>query len=305
MKAYQTEIVSCPVCNTVDYSHFLQTYDRFDPLKQKNFQIVQCTGCQFIYLNPRPTEKEISRFYQVEGYDPFISTDTKLTLKDKVYLLIRQINLDLKVRWISQLRQPGRLLDVGCATGEFLRALQRFHWDTWGVETDQKSRDFAIRQGVKVCPAINTIPAVVDFDVITLWHVLEHIYTLRESLIKLISQLKPGGKLILAVPNIASFDFQIFHQHWVALDAPRHLYHFSKTTLDRLMRSLNLKIQAIWPLPFDLFYNFLLSRQLQGNHLLNPRLIINMMHNILKLTLDSQKYASSLVYLFEKGDEIV
>ncbi|MBL7136658.1 MAG: class I SAM-dependent methyltransferase [Candidatus Marinimicrobia bacterium] len=295
------EKIDCPICRSSDYTHFISTFDRFDPKKELNFEIVKCQRCEFVYLNPRPGEEEIGKYYKSDSYDPFISTGKSKNFRDKIYLLIRNINLQLKVAKINKLTKPGCLLDIGCATGEFLNAMKRRNWKTIGVETDDKARNFSIKKGFKVFDSLDNLDKNYKYDVISLWHVLEHIHKLQNSVDLIGKLMNKGGFLIMAVPNIKSSDFNKYRSNWIALDAPRHLYHFSPVSINRLLVPYGFKLVNSWPLIFDSFYNHLMSRNLKYSALRGWKsAAAGLLCGFLQMVLFSKCYSSSLVYCFVK-----
>jgi 2-polyprenyl-3-methyl-5-hydroxy-6-metoxy-1,4-benzoquinol methylase len=161
---------------------------------------------------------------------------------------------------------PGRLLDVGCGPGEFLAEMSRRGWQVAGLDADPKAVERArARLGPAVaCHGVEELPpSSGPYDVITLWHVLEHLERPRQALQLLAAQLAPGGRLLIAVPNLESIDARTYGPDWVAWDAPRHLQHFTWATLERLCREQGLRPIARRGLPVDAPYNALMSERLR------------------------------------------
>lgn len=293
--------IECPSCRCKKYDPFIRTFDRFDKSQHLNFQLVKCQRCGLIYLNPRPLENDIWKYYNSEGYDPFISIADRKSFREKIYVIIRKFNIRRKASRINCVVDPGRLLDVGCATGEFLSAMKKKRWNVFGIETDEKSRNFSINRGYNVFESLDSIDEGCKFDLITFWHVLEHVYRLKESLEKVYELLSHDGYLVIAVPNILSIDFRQYRKYWVALDAPRHLYHFSPVTLIKLLETSGFRFVHSWPLIVDSFYNYLMCRQLKYSRFRGwGNMFIYLLYSLLRIRLSSQKYASSLVYYFIK-----
>lgn len=204
--------------------------------------------------------------YQEKGYDPFQSLDVPKGIFDHFYRIARNYALVWKKHLINNIVEPGaKVLDGGCSTGEFLSVLK----DQYLVEGYEPEPDAAHwareRFGLTVHTGDLASVSIQQnrFDLITLWHVLEHIPDLSEDVTQLNKLLRPGGKLLIAVPNINSFDAKIYKSCWVALDAPRHLWHFTLSSISALANSNGFKIIHTGMLPLDTVYNILLSEQLK------------------------------------------
>jgi len=157
----------------------------------------------------------------------------------------------------------GEILDIGCATGQFLKYMSNNGWNTTGIEPDEKTRARAISEyGLQVFPEeqLNNLKKA-SFDVITMWHVLEHVSDLNGRMIQLKNLLKPEGTLIVAVPNCESYDAEKYKEFWAGYDLPRHLYHFTKSDIKLLVEKFGFTIVNILPMKFDAFYVSLLSEK--------------------------------------------
>jgi SAM-dependent methyltransferase len=218
-----------------------------------------------IFLNPRPSQTEMESAYQEEGYDPFQSLEKPKGIFDRAYRLARTYALAWKKRLVNKIVEPGaKILDGGCSTGEFLSVLK----DQYVVEGFEPEPDAARwagnRFGLTVHTGnLNTVSFQNDgFDLVTLWHVLEHIPELQPDVTRIHQLLRPGGKFLIAVPNVGSLDAKIYKENWIALDAPRHLWHFTLPSINSLASSTGFKIVRTGMLPLDTVYNVLLSEQL-------------------------------------------
>ncbi len=241
----------------------LRVTDRFDVVPGATYDIVRCQHCSLLYLNPRPSEHDLGAFYEVTGYDPFVSDVDKPTLTQRAYRAVRKFTVAGKARRISRgLPTGARILDVGCATGEMIAELQVRGYQCSGVEPDDRAAAFA-REKLGLTVWTGDITAVPEsagsFDLIILWHVLEHVSDLRETLRRLKSLLSEHGKLAIAVPNPESFDARVYGNRWVAWDTPRHLYHFEPARLCSILESARFRPERGGAVAFDAFYHCLLS----------------------------------------------
>ena len=233
-------------------------------VSHESFAIVQCAGCEFQFTNPRPDAAHIGRYYESDEYVSHNSGAGGVL--NQAYKVARFFTMRRKVGLINTFsglqNGPGRLLDYGCGTGHFLAAAQAAGWHVAGLEPNARARQEASRrvgQPVGEGPLTDFVPA--SFDVITLWHVLEHVHKLHETLAQLTALLRPTGVLLIAVPNVESLDAQHYREHWAAYDVPRHLYHFAPKTMARLLKKHQLKVIEPRPMPLDAYYVSLLSEQ--------------------------------------------
>ena len=233
-------------------------------MSHESFAIVQCAGCAFQFTNPRPDAAHIGRYYESDEYVSHNSGAGGLL--HQAYKVARFFTMRRKVGLINTFSAgktgTGRLLDYGCGTGHFLVAAQAAGWQVAGVEPNARARQEASqRVGQPVGPGPLTDFAPASFDVITLWHVLEHVHQLHETLTQLVALLKPTGVLLVAVPNVDSLDAQHYREHWAAYDVPRHLYHFAPKTMAKLLKKHQLRVRETLPMPLDAYYVSLLSER--------------------------------------------
>jgi SAM-dependent methyltransferase len=257
-------LTTCPVCGSPDLHDKLRVQDK--SVSQETFTIQQCAACGFQFTNPRPEAASIGKYYESDAYVSHNSAAQGLV--NRVYKAARYFTVRRKVALITKLNggQPGRLLDYGCGTGHFLAQARRTGWQVAGLEPNPRARqDAAARVGqpIQEPAALATLPPG-SFDIITLWHVLEHVHALNETLTQLIGKLTPGGRLLLAVPNPDSLDAQHYRQDWAAYDVPRHLYHFVPATMRQLLARHGLRLTQTLPLPLDAYYVSMLSEKLRA-----------------------------------------
>lgn len=207
---------------------------------------------------PKPSLDKLPSYYQSEDY--ISHTDGKRSLFERVYQLIKQTTLSRKHNLLkSYLPNKGKLLDIGTGTGDFPSYLANKGWEASGTEPNSQARALAIEKGIIVSESLQEV--TIAFDVITMWHVLEHVYDLDNQLTWLKSNLKESGFLFIAVPNFESKDAQHYKEHWAAYDVPRHLYHFSKKAIQSLFAEKGFELVTTHPMVFDAYYVSLLSEK--------------------------------------------
>ena len=293
---------NCPVCNGSEFKNTIICKDYL--VSQESFVIVECQKCKFSFTNPRPIESELSRFYNSDEYISHNSSGRNLI--NSVYKIARHFTLRGKLNLVKKVKNSSskQILDVGCGTGDFLNLCNRKGWKSYGVEPNDKARTKAsIFNKNKVVANISEIDTN-NFDIITLWHVLEHIPDLNKTIDNLKEILSSKGKLIVAVPNNSSWDAEHYKQHWAAYDVPRHLYHFTQQSFSLLMKKHKLKIEAIIPMKLDSYYVSLLSEKYQQQDKISKgNIYINSILNGYKSNSYAKKHAnnfSSLIYIIKK-----
>lgn len=256
---------NCPVCGATELELFLAGKDYF--LTTESFEIVKCSNCGFRFTNPRPGAGELGKYY--ESTDYISHSDIRKGLFASVYQQVRKYTLGRKRAMISKFQPGGELLDIGCATGQFLNYMSEYGWNVTGIEPDEKTRTRAISEyGLKVLPeeGLNTIRNG-TFDLITMWHVLEHVSDLNGRMEQLRNLLKSQGTLIIAVPNCDAYDAVKYRAFWAGYDLPRHLYHFAKSDMKLLAEKHGFTIVTILPMKFDAYYVSLLSEKYKSGRM--------------------------------------
>ena len=227
---------------------------------------MDCSNCGFRLTSPRPGPGAVGRYYQSEEYISHSNTDRGLVAK--LYKRVRGMALRGKLQLVKQHQGSGRVLDVGCGTGEFLALLKQEQYLVHGVEPDLRAREQAIaNHALPVVPSLAQVEAREQFQVITLWHVLEHLHDLRGSMKQLFARLAENGTLIIAVPDRGSWDARHYGTSWAAYDVPRHLWHFRRSDVHQLLREHGFELQETRRMPFDAFYIAILSERYQGRPL--------------------------------------
>lgn len=219
---------------------------------------------------PQPKPEKLSEYYKSEDY--ISHTDTKRNLLEYVYHSIRKISLKRKLKLINSFNSESKnLLDIGCGTGDFLETALKSNWNSTGIEPNEQARLIAnskTNNSVFEIEHLNKLE-LNSFDVITLWHVLEHLPDLEMHTALFKSLLKPNGTLVIAVPNFKSYDAEHYKNFWAAYDVPRHLWHFSRTSILELFKRENIKLVKTLPMIFDAYYVSLLSEKYKSGKM-NP-----------------------------------
>lgn len=236
----------------------------------EEFQLLYNKDMDMLETFPRPNVEKLSEYYKSEDY--ISHTDAKRNLFERVYHLVRRMSLKRKLKLINSFQTEGkRLLDIGCGTGDFLETAKLNNWQVTGVEPNERARTIANSKTKNAVYDISYLETLEgnSFDVITLWHVLEHLPNLEVHVKLLKRLLKPNGTLVIAVPNFRSYDAQYYKNYWAAYDVPRHLWHFSITSISKLFHEEQLKLIDVLPMKFDAYYVSLLSEKYKlGN--MNP-----------------------------------
>ena len=240
MKHDLEKILACPICKNKSIEFYLKAIDH--NLSGDYFSISQCRECGFRFTNPRPKEKTIGSYYKSEGYVSHNST--KRGFINKVYHIVRAYQFRRKHKEIVGLKKTKekKLLDIGCGTGGFLEYMKKNGWGVEGVETDQEARRLAQEKGdLNVYDSVEN-ESLGKYDVITMWHVLEHVYDLDNFFKKIKTLLKKNGVLVVAVPNSNSYDAAYYGEKWFAYDLPIHASHFRKNDIENISIKYGLKL---------------------------------------------------------------
>ncbi len=298
----------CPCCLSNDISTHGELKDYY--VSQETFQTCKCNNCGFVFTNPRPDINEIGKYYQSEQYMSHNSNSTSIF--HKIYRVIRNYMYNKKLSRISKHlaknMQSISLMDYGAASGDFLGyCASNGMKELSGVEPDAVCRRIALEQHGVFLKSVEELAAfeMQSFDVITLWHVLEHIHNLDETIQTFHKLLNENGRLVISVPNVNSFDREIYKEYWSAYDVPRHLYHFNVETISILMKRLGFELSGKYSLPFDAYYISLHSEW----YMKTPkfRAMFNAVKNGFRSNWSAGKTGnySSVMYVFEKKDKFI
>lgn len=279
---------------------YLSCYDH--TVSNKKFDLLYNVMFEMLETFPQPNRDELPSYYKSEDY--ISHTDSRRSFIDWLYQLVKKYTLKNKLKLINSFEtEEKNLLDIGCGTGDFLSVCSNGGWQVVGVEPNEKARTFSKTKlaGNGSAAVVSDISIVKSkkFDVITLWHVLEHVPNLEEYISILKSILKPGGVVLVAVPNFKSYDALYYKNFWAAFDVPRHLWHFSKKSIQLLFSKHKMKIVKIIPMKFDSFYVSLLSeKNKMGKTNYLKAFYIGLLSNVKAL---KTKEYSSLIYILKNA----
>ncbi len=236
----EQEHVTCDLCHSTQTHEVIRVHDINYSIPGE-FCLVQCEQCQLIYLNPRPSQSDYSAIYPEASYDPFQPAHgTEIAKPNRT--------VEQRARMLTKLLRPGKLLDIGCADGKFMVAMQEQGWKCSGVEPSasavalaQSLRHLNVQQGT-----ILNLDEFQSYNLITFWDVLEHVPSPKAALERAYRLLVPGGIIAISVPNWGSLERLVFRQNWIALDAPRHFYHFAPPTLSHLLSACHFQIVTLY-----------------------------------------------------------
>ncbi len=292
-------ITSCPLCGKEKFltSHTCKDYT----VSQESFVLMQCKKCSFLFTQNFPSEDKIDSYYESENYISHTNTNRGLTAL--LYHWVRSITLNKKAKLIKRVypHKNGVLLDYGAGTGYFAHKMQTKQWEVEAFEKSKKARTVArARLGlhIKEESAISLL-APNSIDIITLWHVLEHLEDL-DGFFKLFhSLLIEQGLLIVAVPNYTSYDADHYKEKWAAYDVPRHLWHFSPTTMQKWGIKHGFVLAEHYPMHFDGFYVSILSEKNQKHFLALLKGFYVGLKGFFH-ALAKKERSSSMIYVFRK-----
>ena len=254
-------LTSCPICKAEDLVQVSSIRDFSHSLEP--FLLADCATCGCRLTNPRPKQSFIQRYYSGPSY--ISHTNSRASITDRVYQVARSWTLRRKYRLIQRFHKGGHVLDLGCGTGEFLGYLKKRGFLVDGIEINSHARESALTNyGVRPHSNLDELTAGAEFQVITLWHVLEHLPDPGLVLKRLFALLKRDGVVIIAVPDRESWDAHHYGEHWAAWDVPRHLYHFRRQDVVRLLEEHGFVLLRTKPMWLDAFYVAMLSECYAG-----------------------------------------
>ncbi|SVA02418.1 uncharacterized protein METZ01_LOCUS55272 [marine metagenome] len=263
----------------------------------EKFDIVECLTCTLRITSPFPSEDTIGDYYNSKDY--ISHSDESKGLFDLIYKFVRLHMLDKKRKLIekSSGNRNGKLLDIGCGAGHFLNAMKKTGWNVQGVDVSEKARELVSNSfNLDVKSPLDWLNSDEKYDVITCWHSLEHIHEPWIYLDKIRTHLNPDGVLVVALPNYNSTDAKRYGSSWAAYDTPRHLYHFTIESMEKIASLCGFSIQSMHRMNFDSFYVSILSAQHMGKSFISG--VLNGFISWLSAMFNREK-CSSLIYIMK------
>lgn len=273
----------------------------------ENFCLIYNKDLDLLETSPQPSEDKLGLYYKSEDY--ISHTDSKRNAFEKTYHFVKTIALKRKLKLVNSINrdtetvgitEEKKILDIGCGTGDFLKVAQDDQWEIVGIEPNDQARAIANKKCGKAAFDLSHLSTLDShsFDVITLWHVLEHLPNLDKHIRIFESLLKSDGRLIIAVPNYKSLDANYYKKFWAAFDVPRHLWHFSQTSISRIVAKKNMEVERSVPMFFDAYYVSLLSEKYKTGFM-NPFRAFLMGWKSNRDAKQSGEY-SSIIYVIKK-----
>jgi 2-polyprenyl-3-methyl-5-hydroxy-6-metoxy-1,4-benzoquinol methylase len=290
------EIKNCQICNGNNFLRITKTKDY--STSKEEFIIVKCQDCEFLFTNPRVKEEKIGEYYKSDKY--ISHTNSNKGLFNFLYQTVRKYAIKTKTKLLLNSIGTKKHLDVGCGTGEFLNACNVKNIECIGIEPSEIARNNAIKNyNLDIRSETNLNQFNIDeFDSVSMWHVLEHVYDLNKTIKHLNRIIRNNGVLIIAVPNHKSLDAKKYKNYWAAWDVPIHVNHFSPTTITNLMSKYNFTLKNKIGMKFDSFYVSLLSSEYRsGRKQYIEGFLMGVISNISAM-LGFTEY-SSTIYIFK------
>lgn len=254
-------ISKCILCGSNNFKKILITKDRMFG-KKGQFTLCECNKCKLVFLNPQPTAQKLKKYYVGSKYYAYQSSSKNIYSMIRTYLLKHYYNATLLSRLLTLMLRSvpaipkkksylvkGKIMDIGCGSGETLQLLKGLGWDVYGIEPNSYAVSVATKSNLENVK-LGTYEHLKFyknnfFDAIRLYHVLEHIDDPNLCLKLIHQKLKKDGELIIALPNYDSLQRRVFRSYWYNLDSPRHLYLFSVNTLKKLLEKQSIIVNKI------------------------------------------------------------
>ncbi len=289
----------CPLCGRDKIKKRFVCKDWF--VSGEEYDLCECDECGFVYTDNVPDEKEIGRYYESQSY--ISHSNTNKGIANKIYHAVRSIMLRRKARLMKKLTflRNGKILDYGAGTGYFANTMRKAGWQVTAIEKSSAAREVAKKEfDIDILPeeALATLPDK-GFDIVTLWHVMEHIQKLDDFWEQLYRIIDDTGIAVIAVPNCNSYDAKRYKEYWAAYDVPRHLWHFTPNTIMRWGEKHNFILEREYTMPFDGFYISMLSERYKGSGFAG---IKGLWNGFKGWCAQSKRHdaSSSIIYVFRK-----
>ncbi|MEM1338720.1 MAG: class I SAM-dependent methyltransferase [Bacteroidota bacterium] len=264
-------------------------------VSQEEFELHLDENTELLYTYPLP--KDLDPYYDSDNY--ISHTDANRTLLERLYQIAKFFNLKRKEKYARNYCLDKRtILDIGAGTGDFLAYTRKRKWQVFGIEPNKGAREKARSKGINVHAKMEDLGGN-TFQIITLWHVLEHLPNLDESIARIYDLLEAQGTVFVAVPNFKSFDAKYYEKHWAAYDVPRHVWHFSKNAIQQKFKSHGFTLIKTFPIWLDAFYVAILSEKYKGSQWpMLKGMCFGLISNMKALV---SKQWSSHIYVLQKG----
>ncbi len=286
-----------------DNSQILKQFDINDlSISKEDFEIWDCDSCGFRFTQNVPNQENAGSYYISDDY--VSHSDNKDGIINKLYHFARQFMLKSKRNLLLKYSQGKSLLDIGSGTGYFPAIMKNAGFDVTGIEINEEARNYSIDKfGLNVLPPSRFEDESINktFDVVTMWHVLEHIYDFHDYLSKIKNVLNSNGHLILALPNYKSFDGMHYNTYWAGYDVPRHLWHFTTKDINFIAERYGFELVAKKRMPLDSFYVSLLSEKYKKSGIAMIKGFFYGKISYLTSLLNTDK-CSSIIYVLKKID---
>ncbi len=294
----QSVHLQCPICSSDRTAFWNEVQDY--KISQETFQLFDCEECGIRFTGNPPDEKSSSKYYDSPRY--ISHSNSTQGIINKTYHLVRNIMLQRKMNLLQKYSSSKEVLDIGCGTGYFLKVLKDNQYSTFGIEINEGARRFAIENfGLIVKEPETLISGQINkkFGIISMWHVLEHIYSPKILLQSISKVLDDNGILVIAVPNYKSTDANHYQSAWAGYDVPRHIWHFNPVSMSVFMNTCGFKLIALHRLPFDAYYVSMLSESYKKKKLF---FILGFVHGFFSWLISQfhKEKTSSLIYIFKK-----
>ncbi|MBL6730908.1 MAG: class I SAM-dependent methyltransferase [Bacteroidia bacterium] len=288
----------CPICNHSSFKHFLNVPDWL--VSKEVFELKQCEKCQFVFTANAPLESEAGPYYNSEEYVEH--SDTSSGLIYSIYHVARRVMLNFKYLKIKRLRTGKKLLDVGSGSGYFMNFMKKKGYEVTGVEISEKAANLCENNfGIKAHSPTEFVQGKLDtnYNIISLWHVFEHVYD-YDTYFELFSKsLDEKGYLILALPNNDSPDAKMYQEFWGGYDTPRHIWHFTPKTIELFADKRGFKIVKKHRMPLDPFFNAMIGDSYKEKFTFLPITFLKGLYSYIVSLLNIEK-SSSIIYIFQK-----